>query len=159
MGALLCAFSGSTLPRTLRRNSERERASIAQETLEDFSEKDRTFAALYFGEGMDPQDIATLTYRKLMNVAEEANAEVETISAENALKLIGDLYLARVHTAATARFYLPEWESAISRKLDIIASLYELLTDRLRTAQSQTMELIVIILILAEIILAIFKWV
>ena len=39
--------------------SERERATIAQETLADFSEKDRTFAALYFGEGMDPQDIAT----------------------------------------------------------------------------------------------------
>jgi hypothetical protein len=42
---------------------------------------------------------------------------------ENALKLIGDPYLARVHAAATARCYLPEWESAISRKLDIIASL------------------------------------
>ena len=38
--------------------AEHERASIAQKTLEDFSEKDRTFAALYFGEGMDPQDIA-----------------------------------------------------------------------------------------------------
>jgi RNA polymerase sigma-70 factor (ECF subfamily) len=38
--------------------SEHERATIAQKTLEDFSEKDRVFAALYFGEGMDPQDIA-----------------------------------------------------------------------------------------------------
>jgi RNA polymerase sigma-70 factor (ECF subfamily) len=38
--------------------SELERASIAQKTLEDFSEKDRVFAALYFGEGMDPQAIA-----------------------------------------------------------------------------------------------------
>jgi len=37
---------------------EHERAKIAQKTLEDFSEKDRTFAALYFGEGMDPQAIA-----------------------------------------------------------------------------------------------------
>lgn len=38
--------------------SEHERAKIAHETLGEFSEKDRTFAALYFGEGMDPQDIA-----------------------------------------------------------------------------------------------------
>jgi RNA polymerase sigma-70 factor (ECF subfamily) len=37
---------------------EHERATIAQKTLEDFSEKDRVFAALYFGEGMDPQAIA-----------------------------------------------------------------------------------------------------
>ena len=39
--------------------SEHERASIARAALADFSEKDRTFAALYFGEGMDPEDIAT----------------------------------------------------------------------------------------------------
>lgn len=47
------------LPDPFELTSENERASIAQATLADFSEKDRTFAALYFGEGMDPQDIAT----------------------------------------------------------------------------------------------------
>jgi RNA polymerase sigma-70 factor, ECF subfamily len=46
------------LPDPFELTSEHERAAIAQKTLEDFSEKDRTFAALYFGEGMDPQDIA-----------------------------------------------------------------------------------------------------
>lgn len=71
---------------------------------------------------------------------------------ENALKLIGDVYLARVHSAATQRFYLQEWESSISRKLDIIDNLYQVLTDRVGTAQSQTLELIIIALILIEII-------
>src|SRR5262245_25911109 len=47
------------LPDPFELTSEHERAAIAQRTLADFSEKDRTFAALYFGEGMDPQDIAT----------------------------------------------------------------------------------------------------
>jgi RNA polymerase sigma-70 factor, ECF subfamily len=46
------------MPDPFELTSEHERAMIAQKTLEDFSEKDRTFAALYFGEGMDPQDIA-----------------------------------------------------------------------------------------------------
>jgi RNA polymerase sigma-70 factor, ECF subfamily len=46
------------MPDPFELTSEHERATIAQRTLEDFSEKDRTFAALYFGEGMDPQDIA-----------------------------------------------------------------------------------------------------
>jgi RNA polymerase sigma-70 factor, ECF subfamily len=46
------------LPDPFELTSEHERAEIAQKTLEDFSEKDRTFAALYFGEGMAPQDIA-----------------------------------------------------------------------------------------------------
>jgi hypothetical protein len=76
---------------------------------------------------------------------------------DNALKLIGDLYLARVHAAAAQRLYLQDWESAISRKLDIIASLYQLLTDRVRTAQSQTLELVIIALILAEILMAVFS--
>ena len=47
------------IPDPLELTSERERATIAQQTLADFSEKDRTFAALYFGEGMAPQAIAT----------------------------------------------------------------------------------------------------
>jgi len=75
---------------------------------------------------------------------------------DNTLKLIGDLYLARVHAIAARRLYLQDWESSISRKLDIIASLYQLLTDRVRTTQSQTLELIIIALILAEILMAIF---
>lgn len=75
---------------------------------------------------------------------------------DNALKLIGDLYLARVHAAAAERLYLRAWQSAISRKLDIIANLYQVLTDRVRTVQSQTLELIIIALIFAEILMAIF---
>ncbi len=46
------------MPDPFELTSEHERATIAHGILEDFSEKDRTFAALYFGEGMDPQDIA-----------------------------------------------------------------------------------------------------
>jgi hypothetical protein len=70
---------------------------------------------------------------------------------DNALKLIGDLYLARVHTAATKRFYLQEWEAAIERKLDIVEDFYQLLKDRVHTAQGQTLELVVIVLILLEL--------
>lgn len=72
---------------------------------------------------------------------------------DNALKLIGDLYLARVHTAAARRFYLQEWEADIARKLEIIGELYQLLNDRVETAQGQTLELVVIVLILIEIIM------
>ncbi|PYV44409.1 MAG: hypothetical protein DMG06_06555 [Acidobacteria bacterium] len=94
-------------------------------------------------------------------IQELAELRIESLvlakRVENALKLIGDLYLARIHNAATARFYLPDWETAISRKLDIIAYFYQLLSDRVRTAQSHTLELIVIVLILAEIVMAIFR--
>ncbi len=38
--------------------AELEHARIAKDTLGAFSSKDRTFAALYFGEGMEPAEIA-----------------------------------------------------------------------------------------------------
>jgi RNA polymerase sigma-70 factor (ECF subfamily) len=46
------------LPDPFELTCEHERAQIAQTTLAEFSDKDRTFAALYFGEGLDPQLIA-----------------------------------------------------------------------------------------------------
>jgi hypothetical protein len=73
---------------------------------------------------------------------------------ENALKLVGDLYLARLYSAAANRFYLQEWDRIISRKLEIISNFYELLTDRVHTAQSQTLEAIIVLLILVELTLA-----
>jgi RNA polymerase sigma-70 factor (ECF subfamily) len=38
--------------------AQRERATVAQKLLESFSARDRAFAALYFGEGLDPNVIA-----------------------------------------------------------------------------------------------------
>ncbi len=75
----------------------------------------------------------------------------------NSLKLIGDLYLSRLHSAGARRLHLPEWERIISHKLEIIDGLYERLKDRIRTAQSQTLELAIIVLIVVELLLAVFK--
>ncbi len=96
-------------------------------------------------------------YKKALYQLAELRLESLLLSerVDNALKLIGDLYLARVHSAAAKRLYLQDWEMSISRKLDIIDSLYQLLTDRVRNAQSQTLELVVIALIIVEILIAI----
>jgi RNA polymerase sigma-70 factor (ECF subfamily) len=45
-------------PDPYEETAQRERADIAARVLEGFSERDRTFAALYFGEGMAPDQIA-----------------------------------------------------------------------------------------------------
>jgi hypothetical protein len=73
---------------------------------------------------------------------------------DNVLKLVGDLYLSRVHSAAAEKVHLQEWSRLISHKLDIVNGFYAMLTDRVRTVQSQTMELIIVILILVELVLA-----
>lgn len=90
--------------------------------------------------------------REITEMRTESALLAERVS--NALKLIGDLYLARVHTAAAERCYLKEWERIVSHKLNILDGFYHMLTDRLRTAQNQTLELVIIALILVELLLA-----
>jgi len=48
----------SKTPDPFEQVAEHERAEIAERTLGSFSAKDRTFATLYFGEGMEPTEIA-----------------------------------------------------------------------------------------------------
>ncbi len=75
-------------------------------------------------------------------------------AVENALKLLGDQYLARVYSLASGRFHLPEWHSSIRRKLDTLDSIYQKLSDQSAQRRSETLEWVIIILILGEIILS-----
>jgi len=98
-------------------------------------------------------------YRKTIQELGELRIESLVLAkrVENALKLVGDVYPVRIHRAAATRFYLSDWETAISRKLDLIADFYELVNDRVQTAQGQFLELVVIILILIEVLIAVLK--
>jgi hypothetical protein len=97
-------------------------------------------------------------YRKAIEDLAELRIESSLLSEriDNSLKLIGDLYLARIYDAASKQFHLQDWETAIARKLDIIDDLYQLLSDRTNHAQSQALELIIIGLILIEIFMTLF---
>ena len=95
-------------------------------------------------------------YKQAIQDLAELRFESSLLSerVDNALKLVGDLYLARLHLAAAQRFYLQEWDRIISRKLEIISDFYQLLTDRVHTVQSQTLEVIIVALIMVELVLA-----
>jgi len=72
----------------------------------------------------------------------------------NALKLLGDQYLARLYRLVAKRFYLAEWDKGITRKLKALESIYEKLEDQVSDNRMQLMELIIVLLILFEIIMA-----
>jgi hypothetical protein len=96
--------------------------------------------------------------RAIQDLAElRIESSVLNERVDNALKLVGDPYLARIHRSAAQRFSLQEWDRLVSRKLELIDSFHQLLTDRVRAAQSQALELAVIALILLEILLVIFS--
>jgi hypothetical protein len=94
--------------------------------------------------------------RQAINELAELRIESAVLAerVDNALKLIGDLYLARIHAAVSEQFYMPAWDASISRKLEIINNLYQMLTDRVNTAQAHTLEIIIILLIGIEICLS-----
>lgn len=71
----------------------------------------------------------------------------------NALKLLGDQYLARVYRLASQRFHLAEWDAAILRKIETIDSIYSKESDRQINVRMEILEWIIIILIAAELVL------
>jgi RNA polymerase sigma-70 factor, ECF subfamily len=78
------------MPDPFELTSEHERHAIAQKTLEDFSEKDRTFAALYFGEGMDPQAIAdkmNISVKTVYSKKHKIQSRLESVLATRGGKL------------------------------------------------------------------------
>jgi hypothetical protein len=97
-------------------------------------------------------------YRRVLQDLTEWRVESTVLSERvgNSLKLIGDLYLSRIHSAASTKTHLPEWERIISGKLQILDELYDRVNDRIRAAQSQALELIIITLIVLEVLLALF---
>ena len=100
----------------------------------------------------------SIPFRQSINELAELRIESAVLAerVDNSLKLIGDLYLARVYSAASEQFYMPTWDASISRKLDIIGNLYQLLTDRVNSYQAQMLEVIIIVLILIEIFLSLY---
>ncbi len=72
----------------------------------------------------------------------------------NALKLVGDQYLARVYRLASQRFHLAEWDSGIIRKLETLESIYSKLSDRQMNLRMEVLEWVIILLIAFEIVLS-----
>jgi hypothetical protein len=75
----------------------------------------------------------------------------------NALKLVGDQYLARVHHLLAARFHLDDWDSSIKRSLDVVEGVYQVVSDQSATYRTELLEIIVILLIVFEIVMAFWR--
>jgi len=87
--------------------------------------------------------------------------EIEATSlferADNALKLIGDQYLSRVFDLASTRFHLRDWQQSIRRKLKTVGDVYDLLVQQSGGKRMEALEVIVVVLIALEIVLALFR--
>ena len=77
--------------------------------------------------------------------------------AENALKVTDDVYLARVYSAALEIFRARAWRAGIDRKLTIMRDTYAMLNGEAQAARAEALEVMVVVLILIEIVLAVVR--
>jgi hypothetical protein len=93
------------------------------------------------------------------SAAVRAIAELQVDSAtlfegvNNALKLLGDQYLARVYRMVSLRFHLDDWDASILRKLQTLESIYQKMSDQAVTQRMEVLEWIIIILFVLSIVL------
>jgi hypothetical protein len=87
--------------------------------------------------------------------------EIEAASlferVDNALKLIGDHYLARIFDLASTRFHLRGWQQSIRRKLETVGDVYDLLVQQAGGFRMEALEITVVVLIALEIMLALWR--
>jgi len=76
----------------------------------------------------------------------------------NALKLSGDQYLAKVYQRTADRLSLRAWTDSVSRKLEVLDRIYEVVVERTAVARSEVLELTIIALIAVEIALFLAGW-
>jgi hypothetical protein len=76
---------------------------------------------------------------------------------ENAVKFVGDFYLARLYQAAVRRFRLPAWQETVLRKQRMLADVNRMLSDAADTRRGELLEITIIALIAWEILYALWR--
>jgi hypothetical protein len=93
--------------------------------------------------------------RELMLTVIELSEFIERI--ENALKIVGDVYLARVYEGAVRQLRVTQWTEQVSRKHRLLQQTYGLLKGEGDTDRALTLEVMVVVLILLEGLIALFQ--
>lgn len=72
---------------------------------------------------------------------------------ENALKLVGDVYAARLLGLASARLGLEAWKHAVRTQLDTLDRIYRFAVDQTGMDRGELLELTVVLILLLELVL------
>lgn len=91
------------------------------------------------------------TLRNLSEIKLDISEIIDRL--EYHLKLIGDLFLAKVYQTASQRFYLEHWKSAVRQKLTTTESIFNESWGRLQTNRMVILETAIVILFIIDIIL------
>ena len=76
-----------------------------------------------------------------------------TDRTENALKIVGDVYAARLFALAAARLGLNEWKGSVQEKLRTLAEIYRFAVEQTAMARGEFLEITVVLILLLELVL------
>src|SRR3989344_2944571 len=98
-------------------------------------------------------------YAKTLHELTEVKLDVSEVidKVTDSLKLIGDLYLAKVYRAASQRFYLAELQASLNEKLKTIESIYTMLFDKANNRLLVALEAMIVALFVLDIALLFVK--
>jgi hypothetical protein len=100
----------------------------------------------WFPIGSDPADLRDISQWQV-------DSAILFEGVNNALKLLGDQYLARLYRMVAQRFHLQDWDASIIRKLETLQSIYQKISDEIVTRRMEALEWIIIVLIAVSIVL------
>ena len=101
----------------------------------------------------DPYEVPL---RKLSGIRTDVSLIRERIY--NALKLVGDAYLARVYEEARRKVGAEKHEGTVRDQLATLTDIYTVLNNQAAAARAETLELIIILLIAIEIVMGLLRW-
>lgn len=81
-----------------------------------------------------------------------------TDKTENALKIAGDVYAARLFGMAAARLGLDQWKGSVRQKLKTLDDIYRFAVEHASMTRGEVLELTIVLLIVLEIALALLNF-
>ena len=76
-----------------------------------------------------------------------------TDRTENALKMVGDIYSARLFHLTAARLGLASWKASVKDKLETLDDIYRFAVEQLAISRGHFLELVVVLILLFELAL------
>lgn len=77
---------------------------------------------------------------------------------DNSFKVVGDFYLANIFRVSGEEFRITEWQNNITRKMNLLARVSEMLQGEVNVSRSLWLEITVVVLIAFEILTALLKF-
>lgn len=119
--------------------------------LDGLLEQSDEYLAQFFRRRLWPSFRQDRMLRLFAGVHTDAAVMFEGVN--NAIKLLGNQYLARLYRLAAGALDLPAWDTSVLRKLQAVDSVYQKMADTSASQRMETLEVVIVILIAVSILL------